>query len=368
MSPPASAARVVLHVGLPKCGSSYIQSALGGLSSSASLVAVRDKPVYRAAKELLGEPRGNQAHPGKQPDRWSALAAKVRARAGTSVISSELLAYVDQQRATLAIEAFGDAEVHVVVVARDLASLLPSRWQQNLKTGRDETFADYLDSALGGDANHGSLNPALVCRTWGAALPPERVHLVTMPPSGAPHDELWRRFCAAAGITFQEVPAPPDRVNTSMGIVSAELVRRLNGRLDRAADPQSYGRMVKRILVNRILTADDSPRATLPDPLLPRTAAITERWCTELSQVGYPVHGSLEDLRPQPRAGGDPAAVTEAEVLDVAVSAVAALIAENDAQARTIRSLRREVTADQHSEEGTKSRLSRLLRRPGSST
>ena len=37
-------------------------------------------------------------------------------------------------------------------------------------------------------------------RGWGADVRPEHVHLVTVPPSGAPHDLLWQRFAGVVGL------------------------------------------------------------------------------------------------------------------------------------------------------------------------
>ena len=34
-----------------------------------------------------------------------------------------------------------------------------------------------------------------VLTRWGAGLPPERIHVVTVPQSGAPRDLLWQRYC-----------------------------------------------------------------------------------------------------------------------------------------------------------------------------
>ena len=39
---------------------------------------------------------------------------------------------------------------------------------------------------------------------WGHDLPPERVHLVTVPPPGGPKQLLWKRFSIAFGLVMRE--------------------------------------------------------------------------------------------------------------------------------------------------------------------
>lgn len=341
MSRSEELARIVLHVGLPKCGSSYLQAALSGLPVTSDLVAVSTDEARGAVRELLSSSAPAQGTESSAPQLWRTLASEASLRRGTTLISSELLTYLDPKAASTAVAAFGEAEVHVVVVARDLASLLPSRWQQNVKTGRRESFEDYLRRVLSEQAHHGSLDPARVCQVWGTTLPADHIHLVTVPAGDAPYSELWHRFATAAGIEPNELIAPTERVNAAMGITGAELVRRVNRHFDRNADPNGYGAMVKRTLARTILAGDSSPRPVLPPALLAQTVAITARWCAEIRDAGYSVTGSLEDLTPHSRTGGDPGAVTDTEILDLAVESVAALLRQNREQARTIQALRR---------------------------
>ena len=48
-----------------------------------------------------------------------------------------------------------------------------------------------------------------VLSRWSKGLPPENVHLVTVPQAGAPRDLLWQRYCQAFGI--DPAWAPPSR-------------------------------------------------------------------------------------------------------------------------------------------------------------
>ena len=130
------------------------------------------------------------------------------------------------------------SEVHVVYSARDLARQLPAAWQESIKQGRRWSFRAFLDA---GRARRRpwflrAFDLPTVLGTWGAALPPERVHVVTVPHDGRRRrgDVLWLRFCQAFGIDPAWAPLDSERANRSLGIAETQVLRRLNRGIDRA--------------------------------------------------------------------------------------------------------------------------------------
>ena len=67
-----------------------------------------------------------------------------------------------------------------------------------------------------------------ILATWGASLPPDRVHLVTVPPSGGPRDELWDRFADVLGLDPRASYAESETTNASLGGAEVTMLRRLN--------------------------------------------------------------------------------------------------------------------------------------------
>ena len=100
--------------------------------------------------------------------------------------------------------SFPDKEVHVVLTARDLGRQIPAEWQERVKHRGRRDYVAFL-KALHRNYNRtdwtmpfwGVQHLPRILATWGADLPPERVHLVTVPPSGAPRDLLWKRFASS---------------------------------------------------------------------------------------------------------------------------------------------------------------------------
>ena len=60
----------------------------------------------------------------------------------------EILARATKQQVRRALDSFGDAEVHVVLSARDLVRQLPAEWQENVKHRRTVGFRDFLGTGV----------------------------------------------------------------------------------------------------------------------------------------------------------------------------------------------------------------------------
>ena len=114
-----------------------------------------------------------------------------------------------------------------MVTARETVGLVTARWQECVKNGATAPIDDY-PHARGAPTrtdewDWGTIDLADVLARWGRALPPERVHVLTLPePRRARADELWRRFAGLLGID-------PDSLRP----------RRLDGRTSPSASSRS---------------------------------------------------------------------------------------------------------------------------------
>ena len=59
---------------------------------------------------------------------------------------------------------------------------------------------------------------------WSVIAPPERIHVVTVPPSGTPPEVLLERFCSVIGVDPAALDREVPRANESLGQVQAELL------------------------------------------------------------------------------------------------------------------------------------------------
>jgi hypothetical protein len=162
---------------------------------------------------------------------------------------------------------------------------------------------------------------ARIAENWMAAVGPEALTLVTVPPPGSAPGLLWERFCEAATIPAADyVDVRP--ANTSLDAASAVLLRDLNEAL--APDglgPGEYHTLVKFGLAKRVLAGRSGAPAigfTPPAWLVERSAQIADR----LAASGARIVGDLAELAPVTVPGVDPDGVPAPERLAAAVHAL----------------------------------------------
>ena len=164
---------------------------------------------------------------------------------------------------------------------------------------------------------------------WTVGLPPQRVHLVVVPPSGAPRDELWLRTAAVLGVDVTGLDTEPRLPNDSLGIVEAELLRRVNTVVPRERRSVALTRLTKGTFA-RDLLAGSAPRESfvLPAKHVGWVRERSETMVATLRAGSYDVVGDLGDLLPaDPRSGRTPDQATDAELLAAATTVVARMIA-----------------------------------------
>ena len=204
--------RVLLHVGAPKTGTSFVQDILfsnrDALRKHGILYpAARHDSHFLAALDLMELPWGGLE--GEAVGAWDRLAAEVREWPDTAIISHEILGTASRVQVARAIESLSgsDTEIHIVFSARDLVRQIPAEWQENVKHRRTKTYGRFLEnlrdpqrSAEVAQWFWGVQEIPDVLDRWGDAVPRERVHLITVPPPGSSPTLLWERFAGVFGI------------------------------------------------------------------------------------------------------------------------------------------------------------------------
>lgn len=330
--------RVVLHVGLPKTGTTYLQSLLASHRDELRAGGVlhpflRPGAMFHAAVELRGSAAKFGLADSDVAGTWAALCERARAHDGPVLLGHEVLAGATPEEVAATLAPLAGVEVDVVVTARDLGRQATAHWQEEVKLGDTRSFADLEAGELRADSGRdagpdaGGVRPhfwhaqdwSWALQRWSTAVPAARVHLVVCPGPGREPAELWRRFAAAAridpGLVDADAVAP---ANPSLGrsevallrAVNAELVEGRAGRLDR----DTYLRVVKREYAEGELAArgydgtagaaSDRPRA--PYRLADVLGGATDRWLAELAASDHPVHGDLVELRPVLGGPDDP--------------------------------------------------------------
>ncbi len=333
--------RVLLHVGTPKTGTSFVQDILfthGETLRERGILYAADRPDahFLAALDLMQLPWGGLER--EAAGTWEALAAQVRDWPDVAIVSHEILGTASRVQAEQAIADLTTpgTELHLVVSARDLVRQVPAEWQENVKHRRSKTYGDFLaelrDPARTSEVAQwfwGVQEVPDVLARWGSTLPPERVHVVTVPRPGAAPTLLWERFAGLFGIDPEEL-TPSARANASLGVPESAMLRRLNERLNDVLPNHHYRSLVREMVVHRNLAGrPGTTRLGLPPEVHAWAADLAASWVEELRARGYDVVGDLADLLPdEPRPFVDPDAPDEAAVADAALDALTIMTAE----------------------------------------
>lgn len=326
---------VYLHVGGPKSGTTFIQQVLdhnaAALAKAGVLVVGPRLELIHAAMAVRGDARLDHL-PAPARDAWDRVVEQVRAWQGASaVLSYELFANASAEQARAALARLEGIEVHVVVTARDLGKAIASSWQEQLKFGITkplESWSPPRESAVDSEWGWRTMQPANVAARWGADLPAEHVHVVTVPAGAAGPDELWHRFASATGLdTVRSLDLGVERANESLGVVEAELLRRVNAGLDgRVRGGRQKSLWIRDLLAHTILAPIGREPIGLTAAHAEEAAAEAESAIAAVTAAGYVVHGDLADLRPAPVEARLPGEVSDTEIAGSAALALADLL------------------------------------------
>jgi hypothetical protein len=325
------AGRVFLHIGAPKTGSTYVQNVLWNNRDAlhgAGILLPGSRSAHDQAMTDLREV------PWRDPGAtwtWDGLVAEARDWPGDVIISNEALGGATAAQAARAVRSLLPAEVHVVVVGRDLWRTFPSMWQQSIRERRVWRFETFLRAVERDEfeAFWEIHTPTRMLRRWGDLVPAGQRHLITVPAPGAPHDTLWQRFAGIVGIPEGLCALAAPTANPSLGAAEIEVLRRVNQALGgRYPHRTPYQRVVQRHLVDAVLKRQpNEQRISVGPDRAGWVLDLAEQQIKELDEYPCRVVGDLAELRPGavPQTAG-PDELDDARVLATALETIVGLL------------------------------------------
>ena len=348
--------RIFLHVGSPKTGTTFLQQVLwsqrGRAQAQGLLLPLKSFNDHYLATRDVRHDADDPEIPKRAVGIWDKFVAESLAWEGTVLISHELFAGASAEHARAAIERFGqDAEVHVVLTARDLARQIPAEWQEHVKHRSTETYDAFLARLREEDPRQWFWlvqDCAGVLERWGASLPRDRVHVVTVPPAGSDPSVLWTRFAGLLGLDPDSFDLEGSRSNTSLGFEQAELLRQLNERLgDRIPFPGPYSPDVKELFAQTVLARHPGLKIELTGDAFRFAADRSRRMAEEIKALDVDVVGDLAELVPDghPSADDDGSApvIAQARLLEESMEAIIGVLEEYKLKRRENADMRREL-------------------------
>ncbi len=331
------ASTVFFHVGLPKTGTTYLQTLLWNneaeLARQGVLLPGSSVREHLWASGVVREdPKIDRRGP-EAAGAWDRIVEDVNAWPGTAIVSHEFFAAASAEQAVRAMQRLDGAEVHVVVTARDTVSLVTARWQEFVKNGSTVAIDDYPvreEIAPEQEWDWGTLDLGDVLARWGASLPPERVHVLTLPKPGTPRDELWVRFARLVGVDHTACDTSGTVQNESLGVVEVELLRRVNADLEDFTAAIDRGNWIRGYLAQGKLVPRRGEKFWPSDARVEALRARGDRSVDAVVERGYDVIGDVEDLRTprdlEPRRHPDD--VTDDELVTAASATIAAMLTD----------------------------------------
>jgi hypothetical protein len=334
--------RVYVHVGEPKTGTSFVQRTLWSnrarlAAQGVTLPGYNHRDHNRASRDLREAIRDASDPTDPWVGDWDVLTGQALRAPHAAVISDEILAACNPPQADHAVRSLLTADVHVILTVRDFASVLPAEWQERIKCRDTVGWEEWLDSVADttplADRRRQSWFWAVhdtlaILDMWSPHIPPDHVHVITVPPRGAT-DQLWVRFASVLGVDPSRFDLTESRANPSLGPAEAEFLRQVNQALPADVPDWFYTRDIKRILALDLLRS--RPRQavlTLPPSRAAWAQEQAEILVAGLRDAKYHIVGDLSELIPQPTSGSyaAPADQPAEQLLDAAVHATAALL------------------------------------------
>jgi hypothetical protein len=367
-------ARLIVHIGQQKSGTTYLQGILARSGPQLAPVGIsyplpwaergaeyenQQLATYGFLAAGAGPAMSDKVRQARRRE-WAELVEAVNAADGTVLLSAEVLAGLSRPSVERFVAEFACPRIEIVITSRRLDQILASLWQQHVRNGRVRGLDGFLgriaeERRLPADRLEDDPEPRIwrelglagLVRRWAGVVGLDAVRLVTNP--GAPPELLWSRFSEAIGATGLE-PAPEAAVaqpsNTSLTAAEATVLAAINAELAQSKlDSDARAGLRQRIIRDGFLARLDRGR---PIRLGPPYDGLVAGWSgqdltelAELTGTGLEVIGSLADLRVAP-GSGTVAPLSSNEIIAAASSATAAAIGYREPLgSRLRRSLRR---------------------------
>ncbi|MFT4108182.1 hypothetical protein [Propionicimonas sp.] len=312
---------ILLHIGPHKTGTTALQSALLGSEEAlaqAGVLVPADSLLYRGATALTGFTRGGM-EPGEKPlsGDWERLDEWARTSdASRLALSSEWFDDCTTDMVTRIRDSWGQDRVRVMITIRSLERLLPSTWQQAVKTGARYSYPSFLRPLLDGPQApagkraarfwHRHDHAALAAR-WADVLGPENV-VVIVTDERQPAN-LYSQAEALLGVPEGSI-TPGETSNRSMTLPEIVAVRAMYRRVLPTDNAYQLHKWLQRGAVQHLVETRvpprGEPRLRTPAADVLRIREINREIAARLAASGVRIIGDLDALVSDAPVPADP--------------------------------------------------------------
>lgn len=304
---------LLLHIGPHKTGTTAVQSAFHGAREQLHALGVTypgpQAAPHGAVLARLGINRGwNDAIPPGPRRMWHRLCAQTSREATTNtvVVSSESLCHAGPRQATAVCQELRPGPVTVVITLRPLADILPSAWQEYVKSGWTVGYDEFLQSVLRDRPAADGPTPTFwqrhahgrLVRRWTSVVGADSVVVIVADPKEP--DLVLDAFESLLGLPEDTLIADAGPINRSLRAAEIELLRAVNEEAHRSV-PWEVFNALQREGGNPALVEGRLPRPAevpigLPAWAGEMAAEFGRASITEIRRHGVRIIGDLETL------------------------------------------------------------------------
>lgn len=338
----------LLHIGPHKTGSTAVQVAFHQVRPALAEHGVHYAGRNRRPKFAgwsIGLPGKRYGVPRPDEKLWRRLAAEVAAAEGRVVVSNEDFGRANREQRRRIVDDLGGDAVHLVAVARPLASYLPSQWQERVKAGVTLSWPDWLEVVLAderpeGPDGHGfewinvwrAHDPRRYLPNWAEVVPSERFTLIVGDGS---RDYVLRVFERLLELPEGLLQAPAGGSNESLSWAQVEAVRAAHLAFERrGVDRRERDPWIQRGLIRGFRETGPSGPKVPPFPAwaAEKVAELSTAFAAAVAEAGVNVLGDPVHLMPRAEiAQGDPEQLPPLSMAEAALALEAMVRATVDA-------------------------------------
>ncbi|TFG67392.1 MAG: hypothetical protein E4H24_06290 [Thermomicrobiales bacterium] len=329
----------VIHIGPPKTGTTYLQSAFHSCRAAVAEQGVHYAGRTRQPTAAVQAVLGNQSpNTGEVPaiGQWQGLVREVRrSKKRRVVISSEFLADAKPEAIETIVRDLGSDRVHVVVTLRPLARIIPSQWQQFIQSGVRKPLDAWLDAIFNDPLKvtptfwRRHRHDELIAR-WADIVGPDNVTVIAL--DDRDHAMVTRVFERLVGLREGTLVADQDLSNRSMTMPEIEVVRAFNEQYSAEGLGRPLHTMIMRFGAATYMKSrppnPDEARVEAPQWALDRAGEVAREMVDAIVASGVRIVGDPERLTevPTSQLGNDPRPEVEISPQTAAVAAMGVLI------------------------------------------
>jgi hypothetical protein len=227
--PTARPPRYVIHIGMPKTGTKYLQQSFcllkdrmladGICYPSEFWPKLEIFAHHELLKELLHIPN---------PKLEGVFAQLSRSGHKTILLSCEGFIGVSKETLEYLRTLIGASEVRIVFYARRWSDWIPSQWQQTVKQGETETFPEMYARTLATAVGDHGINYNIILDKFADVFGHDSIQIVPYSSLLDRGQDISVQFVRDVLGWNHDVVARQDRVHESMGIFLTELMRCMN--------------------------------------------------------------------------------------------------------------------------------------------